>query len=307
MSLILTVNGRESIWMLADRRLSYRDRPPKEDGRKIMFLETTDGVAILGYAGLGATAAGTEPAGWMSAVLRGRNLSLEQSLGHLAGAMQRQFPRHLLRFPRDVAAGHNILVPSFVNGEVRLYTIDLAFAPDRKTYAFRYTRHVVNPSAVRPHRTPRLGLAGSGAAYLTRDKRWIRELLRLVRACDSKRVSPLMVADHLAKINEVAHRNTADGTVGPRCIVGWRHNKLGVHKGGGGHQFYDGTRRTDDSGALPNIGNGMDIPALVQAMMPHFMVQMKELLAGRPASELDVAKVNADLAKLPEHPDESLK
>ena len=50
--------------MLGDRRLSYQGRPPKEDGRKMMFLETTDGVAILGYAGLGATAKGTEPADW---------------------------------------------------------------------------------------------------------------------------------------------------------------------------------------------------------------------------------------------------
>ena len=307
MTLILTANSRESIWMLADRRLSHRARPPKEDGRKIMFLETTDGVAILGYAGLGATVKGTEPADWMSAVLRGRNLPLEQSLGELAGALQRQFPRHLLRLPRDVPAGHNIVIPSFVNGEVRLYTIDLTFTPDRKTYACCYTRHVVNPSTDRPHRTPRLGLAGSGAICLIRNKRWIRELLWLVRACDSKRVSPHVVADHLARINELAHRNTADGTVGPRCIVAWRHNKLGVHKGGGGHQFYDGTKRTGDSGTLPTIGNGMDIQGLVQAVMPHFMAQMSALRAGGPASELDVAKLNADLAKLPEHPDESLK
>jgi len=307
MSLILTVNSCESIWMLADRRLSYRSRPAKEDGRKLMFLETTDGVAILGYAGLGATAGGTEPADWMSAVLRGRNLPLEQSLGVLAGAMKRQFPKHLLRFPNDVQAGHSIVIPSFVNGEVRLYTIDLAFSSNRKTYAFRYTRHVVNPSAARPHRTPRIGLAGSGVICLTRDKSWIRELLRLVRACDSKKVSPLVVADHLARINELAHRNTADGTVGPRCIVAWRHNKFGEYKGGGAHQFYDGTTRTNDSGALPTICNGMDIQALVQAVMPHTMAQMSALIAGRPAGELDVAKLNADLAKLPEHPDENLK
>ncbi len=307
MTLIVAVNGRESIWMLADRRLSYRGCPPKEDGRKIMFMETTDGVAILGYAGLGATARGTEPADWMSAVLRGRKLSLEQSLGELAGAMERQFPKHLTGIPRDVPAVHNILIPSLVNGEVRLYTIDLAFAPDRKTYSFRYTRHVVNPAADRPHRTPRIGLAGSGAICLLRDRRWIRDLLRLVRACDSKRVPPLVVADQLAKINELAHRNTADGTVGPRCIVAWRHRKLGVHVGGGGHQFYDGTKRTGDSGALPTIANGMDVQALVQAMMPHVMAQMSKLLTGGSAGELDVAKMNADVAKLPEHPDENLK
>jgi hypothetical protein len=87
MTLVVTVNGREPIWLLADRRLSYKGRPPKEDGRKVMFLETTDGVATLGYAGLGATALGTEPADWMSAVLRGRNLPLEQSLGILAEAI----------------------------------------------------------------------------------------------------------------------------------------------------------------------------------------------------------------------------
>jgi hypothetical protein len=87
-TLILTVNGRESIWMLADRRLSCKGRSPKDDARKVMLVETTDGVAILGYAGVGATALGTEPADWMAAVLRGRNLPLEQSLGVLARAMK---------------------------------------------------------------------------------------------------------------------------------------------------------------------------------------------------------------------------
>jgi hypothetical protein len=51
----------------------------------------------------------------------------------------------------------------------------------------------------------------------------------------------------------------------------------------------------------------MDIQALAQAIMPHMMAQLSTLRAGGPASELEVAKVNADLAKLPEHPDESLK
>ncbi len=66
--------------MVADTRFIYSGRVPKENGRKLMFLETVDGIAILGYTGLGATVKGTEPADWMSAVLRGRNLPLEQSL-----------------------------------------------------------------------------------------------------------------------------------------------------------------------------------------------------------------------------------
>ena len=108
-TLILTVNGPETIWILADRRLSYKGRRPKDDARKVMFLVTTDGEAILGYAGLGATARGTEPADWMSAVLRGRNLPLEQSLGILANALKAQFPRHMGNVP-----AHIVVISAFV-------------------------------------------------------------------------------------------------------------------------------------------------------------------------------------------------
>lgn len=306
MTLILSVNGRESIWMLADRRLSYLGRAPRDDGRKLMFLETTDGVGILGYAGLGATAKGTEPADWMSAVLRGRKIPFEQALGELAGAAQRQLPKHLRTLPSEMPAGHNIVIPAIVNSEVRLYTIDFALTADRRTYSFRYTRHVANPVAGKPQRPPRICLAGSGAAYLMRDKRWMRGLLKLVRASDAKDVSPHIVADHLAEINQLAHCNTADASVGPRCIVAWRHNKLGIHKGGGAHQFYDGTMRASDAGALPAIGNGMDVQAIVKVLMPHVMVQMEAAKAEGTAAELDATALNAELAKLPAHPDEDL-
>jgi hypothetical protein len=47
-TLILTVNGRETIWLLADRRLSYARQKPKDDARKVLCLDTDDGVAILG-------------------------------------------------------------------------------------------------------------------------------------------------------------------------------------------------------------------------------------------------------------------
>jgi hypothetical protein len=216
LTLILAINGRESIWMLADRRLSFRGHPPREDGRKVMFLETTDAVAILGYAGLGATARGTEPADWMSAVLRGRNLPLERSLDELAGALRRQFPKHLQRLPKGVHAAHSILVPAFVGAEVRLYTIDMALAPDRKTCSFRYTRHIVGEFGPRPSRTPRLGLAGSGATYLARDRHWVRNLMRLVRASDRQQVSPHAVADHLAGLN---HRTISTRPMEPSVRV----------------------------------------------------------------------------------------
>jgi len=134
-TLILTINGPESIWLLADRRLSAKGRAFRDDARKTMFLETTDGVAILGCAGLGATARGTEPADWMSAVLRGRNLPLERSLDVLAEAMRTQFPRHLDQMPGvGSRPAHRVIATAFLGGEAKLYTINADLAPDQKSY-----------------------------------------------------------------------------------------------------------------------------------------------------------------------------
>jgi len=106
MTLIVAATSPESIWLLADRRISYEHRAPKDDARKIMFLDADDGKAILGYAGLGETAQGTEPADWMSTVLRGRRHFLEQSLGVLADASKRELPPHLRHLRRNGAVAH---------------------------------------------------------------------------------------------------------------------------------------------------------------------------------------------------------
>lgn len=301
MTLIVAATARESIWLLADRRLSQKGSPPRDDGRKIMFLETTDGVAMLGYAGLGATARGTEPADWMSAVLRGRNLPLEQSLGVLAAASQKQLPPHL---QRGIPA-HHVIAPAFVGNEVRLYSIDLVIAPDRKAYRFRYTRYEMEPRAgVR--RTARLAIGGSGALYLMRDTTWQRSLLRLVRACDCGAVTPRAVSRHLARLNHDVHLATPDGSVGSRCVVAWRFRKGGVNNGGGGQQFYTGADQDPNSASLPTIVTGIDLSAVVQVIMPHMIKQFRDLRAGRPVQELNREEVNADLAQLPDKPDEDL-
>jgi hypothetical protein len=93
MTLVVAVTTPESIWLLADRRLTKNGKVEKDDARKLMLLQTSDAHAILGYMGVGATALGTEPVDWMSNVLRGRrNLTLEQSLGVLADAAKRELP-----------------------------------------------------------------------------------------------------------------------------------------------------------------------------------------------------------------------
>jgi hypothetical protein len=297
-TLILTVNGPETIWLLADRRLSYKGRPPKDDAHKVMFLETADAVAILGYAGLGATALGTEPADWMSAVLRGRNLPLEQSLGVLADAINRKFPGHVARLALPEPA-HNVIISAFLGGEARLYTITLVVAPDRKTYRFGYARHLggrLEPLNTRP---PRMTVSEDGGLYLDRNwsKQWRRNLLCVVSAHDRGRVTSRAVANHLAKLNNDVHRNVE--SVGPRCIVVWRH-RVSVHGRAGGHCFYTGTTE-ERSESLATIVTGIDMQALCKMQLPIFQ---KARRTGRP---MDSADIKAGLARLPDKPDENLR
>ncbi|MGH2602769.1 MAG: hypothetical protein ACRDJ9_25715, partial [Dehalococcoidia bacterium] len=168
-------------------------------------------------------------------------------------------------------------------------------------------RHVVEKSVQTTPRPPRLAIGGTGAIYLNRDKKWIRSLLRLINASDRGQVSAYTVADHLASLNSKVHLGVSDGTVGPRCIVAWRHRKGGIHKGGGGHQFYTGTIRDASSSSLPTIVNGMDLQALIGVMMPRMTKMFEAKRAGEPAQELDKDEVNAALARLPDKPDEILR
>jgi len=295
-TLVLTVNGPETIWALADRRLSYERQPPKDDARKIMCLETVDGVGFITYAGLGITALRTEPSDWVSAVLRGRNLTFEQSLVALAEAAKNQLPRHVVQLP---VPGHTFVVPAFVGREPRLYTIDLVFAPDRTRSRFDLTRHVAKAG-----KTPRVGLAGTGGDYLRQDHKWLRDLLRVVRANDRGQLPAMAVADHLARLNMDVHRDNKK-SVGPSCIVAWRPRRGSVHTSGGGAQFYTGTTREGIPSCLPTIGSGMDVRVLMEAGMRHAMARFEAIRAGQPEPSDD--GLREDVARFPHEPDEDLR
>lgn len=225
MTLVVACTSPESIWMLVDRRLSYGNKlPPKDDARKLLALETVDGMALLGYAGLGATRLGTQPADWMNNVLRGRNAPLEQSLQILVEAMKSMYPKHMTGMPGRPT--HNTLIPAFVGNEARLYSIDIAFSRDRRTYKIRWAYH-------KTWREHLFGLGGSGAHYLSQNQGiWARNILRLVKASERRRISPNVVADHLAALNYEVHQNLPDRSVGPRCLVVWRHSKGSIYGGG---------------------------------------------------------------------------
>jgi hypothetical protein len=298
MTLVVAVTAEKSIWMSTDRRLSFPFRRRKDDARKVLFLDTTDGAAMLGYAGLGSTALGTEPGDWMARVLRGRNLPLEQSLAVLADAVRVRFPRHLEILPVSGAPAHNIIIPAFLNRESKLYSIDLVRSMRHNNYSLRLARHV---SGLLPHITaPRIAIGGSGAAHLIHDRRWARELLRTVTAHDAGRISAEAVARVFAHLNNRVAR--AEKPVGRRCIVAWR-----LQIGGGAHAFFAGVDNEASSSfvSLPSIVRGLDMNALLQASMPSIMRRLDAFRRGE-TEEVDREAINAELAKLPQAPDDSL-
>lgn len=302
MTLVLSVHGRDTLWLVVDRRLSYGPRrPPTDDAVKVASLGALDGAGLLAYAGLGATAKGTQPSQWMSMVLRGRaGLSFEESLGVLADAATRELPRILIDLPGN---RHSIIAPAFVDGAGRrLYTIDNYVDPKSRQHFYRFTSHqrTAEPGA----EAARLALGGTGGAFLEkRQQAWVRPLFRVLKAHDRGQVSAHFVADHLAALNFWAHRGVSDGTVGPRCIVLWRKRDRG-----GNHQFYTGTARESDSASIPSISNGLDLLATVGIIAKFVTPLLDEaLLTGEPPAEPDVAEMNRLLGQMPSTPDEDLR
>lgn len=139
-----------------------------------------------------------------------------------------------------------------------------------------------------------------------RDKQRMRRVLRMVKANDRARVSTDRVAASLAALNYEVHLGVRDRSVGPRCIVAWRHRPNGAHKGGGGHQFYTGTVRDGDTPALPTIASGMDVNALIEAMAPISEKMFEAMREGKPGDGFE-DEINAALAGLPDEPDENLR
>jgi hypothetical protein len=298
MTLVLAVTANNSVWMMTDQRLTCRGSAIKEDARKLMRLETIDGSGILGYAGLGSTPKGTEPSKWMACVLRGQNMSFEHSLSVLSQAVQSRLPIHLARLNVTGASSHHILASCFVDGEPRLYSIDLILHPCHSTTSFRFTRLVRElPNSVRTP-PPHIAMRGSGAFRVQSDK-ISRNLLKMVAAHETGRISAEAVACALARINRAVAE--VDATVGERCIVSWQYRK-----GGGAQAFFDCNGVRDSSDAwLPSIGRGLDIAAVGETIIRVLGPTMLATLEGDQRAP-DWNALNAELAKLPKGADDTL-
>jgi hypothetical protein len=302
MTLLASINGPETIWFLADRRISWSARPPKDDAQKIVLLRAVDGLAILGYAGLGITALGTEPSEWMRSVLDKRGYPLEESLAVLASAMERELPPHLMQLPMS-GRTHGVLAPAFYgdwnSSSARLYSIDPISCPKHGAH-FRVVRHdMANTGIPIP-----VMVAGSGGTALMKlmEDRSRRSTLRLmVRACAKGRILASAVADYLALLNHEVHKINLG--VGPRCIVVWRH-RLGGNRFGGGYLYYTAGRRerqTPDPSLMPPLIN-VESSGLVRVLN-----RMAARESGEPVDEALEKKTNKWLLLSTDFPDNKLE
>ena len=300
MTLVVTLHTRHTIWMLADRRLSYPDHFT-DDACKIMALEDNGAVALLGYAGLGSTTGGTQPSDWMSRVLNGRRGGVPDLLDSLGEAMKRQLPKHLAKFPTGTPAVHTVIAPTFIDGKLRTYSITVGIDRISQSPKKIFNEHLISPEIPKP--TFAL-VIGSGSAVISRHIDQLTIIKRVAKLHDRQKVSALEVADKLAALNLFAHKNTPNNTVGPNCIVAWRYNPLGTHQGGGGHHSYTRTQRDEVVAPIPTIANGMDVRAISELHIDQELEWMRA--TDKDSFKFDFQKIDEGLARLPEGPDERL-
>lgn len=194
----MAFQGEKSIWLCADRRLTYRGRHA-DKACKILSVAGTDGHALLGYAGLGETLAETQPSEWMNDLLSDQpKKPLESYLGVIANAMQADMPPHLVG--PDGPPAHHLLAPAVVNGGTRLYAVLLELARGAAPGRFVYTRYARTAEG---GPLPRLSMASP--------TKFSRELSKIVRAVEAGRVNPLAVADRLARTNHAVSERESSG------------------------------------------------------------------------------------------------
>jgi hypothetical protein len=267
MTLVMAFHGAQSVWLSADRRLTYPGDHFVDGACKMLEIEASDGLALLGYAGLGASVGKTQPSDWMNDLLANiHGRPLEEYLGIIADAMKADMPAHLATLAG--AQGHHLLAASIVNGEPRLYAVILELRPNGGPPHFVYTRYARTEQGGAP---PKLAIAGSGALRVPHPQKLSRELAKIVAAVEAGRVDPRAVTDRLAKINAaIAER---DKTVGRQCIVKWRFN-------GGGYQFYEGTKRVNGDLTVPTVVTGMDVRDIISASRPFWQKDFEAMRKG---------------------------
>jgi hypothetical protein len=297
MTLVIAATGRESIWIAADRRLSEHGKPVADDAIKILRLERSDDVALLAYSGLGRTPDGIQPSDWMNAVLRDRNEALVRSLEILVRAIDTQIPKYMFRVPGIGNSAHVVLAPAFVSEKPTLYTLKLDIDAKAKQHHTSVEELVGGPP-----RFARIETVGSGRPFVRNSD--IRQVARLVSRHEKGKVSAFSVARQFAKI--IVEVSGKESTVGPNCIVAWQYRRNGPIKHSPSFQAFNGLDKATGDLTLPWNGNGMDIGAIANAVLPLMVDVLARARAGGKDERPDEAAINEALSKLPSGPDEKL-
>lgn len=282
MTFVVSLVSRDTIWLAADRRISWADKH-SDHGVKIMTMETSDGVAILGYAGLGETPQGNQPSEWMADVLRGFNLSMDEALWKLAHEIQQHLLAHLLDL-----GNHLILVPAFVDGESRVYGVGLS-EDGQVGYTKLRLEDPLYPAHLSPA-PPRVMYTGSGGNWFAKrqlKRRWVRELCSLTKQHDARRISDYAMSDRLAALNlQVSH---SVDNVSPDCVVVWLRrpgSKLPIS----GQQSYEGVKRVRTL-SLPSVATDPEGPALGRWIFDHTHTLESDLSDGQCSEALRFTSV----------------
>lgn len=301
MTLIIGVTSPEVLLIAADRRLTFQGSF-RDDATKVFCLETTDGEALVGYAGLGMTGGGTEISDWLTKLLRSQTNTLEGALAKVAEALPRQFPDHLSTLPKNCPPEHVFVAPAFVAGQQALYAIDIRLDAQGRVLT-NYTSHVARPlgSATSPFK---FVIAGSGAPHLQKIERWGRAVLRLLKAHAAKQIDVEVVADELARLSYLVSRATK--SVGPSCLVKWMFNKQGSFGGGGGQLAYEGKERQTNVPRIPTVAGYFDVGQLVDTQMPLTLQSLHAAMKGLP-DPVTAAERQAAVNAVDWKPDEKLK
>jgi hypothetical protein len=286
MTFAMAMRGKRSIWMIADRRLTFPDRT-SDDACKIIGIKGSDGEALIGYSGLGRSSRGTEPSIWMTDILASLpNGSLEDYIVSLFNSMATEMPVHLSTLGGSHA--QNVIVSALVEGKPLLYSMGILAGADGRISRKSITRYEVERNG--PDH-PRFAMVGSGMRYVQRWRdKWYRPTLKMLDKFERNETSAVSVADKLADINVRVSRE--DPMVSQESIVMWRHD-------GGSHQFYSGLQRIADDKPIPMIFNGMDVQKLAQAHMLGMQPSIEAFKRGEDFDgDPDPDVINAELKRL---------
>jgi hypothetical protein len=219
------------------------------DACKIVGFDSTDGIGLLSYAGLGMLA-DTDPGDWVASVFQGLDTDLRGYMIALTEAARSAKVR-------SAEPGHLFVAAGVGNGQPVIYTLtakatgELSLKCHERSYAFM--------------------LAGAGGVALAGVREKLaddgREILDWIKKAEAEESHPREVTDRLVKWTSEARRETDD--VGSRSIVAYRFVRDG--EAAAGRCFYDGVTLEAPDAPLHHLSRGADMNKMFELMKKEAM------------------------------------